>query len=376
MPDKIKILITGDFYAGGRIENLIQAGNYAEIFNDFLPIIKHNDIAITNLESAVTEADNTLSKTGPAIKSSPKTVEALKFAGFNTVTLANNHIMDYGVTGLNDTIQHCIKNDIQYLGAGNNYDEASKIQFISKQDKKLAFINIAENEWSTTHGKEPGANPLDPVSNFYTIQTAKQKADYVFVIIHGGHEMHSLPSLQMKKTYRFFVDAGASAVIGHHTHCVSGFEMYKNSPIFYSLGNFIFDNPHYRNSKWNYGMAVQFSIKHNGLTFKLFPYEQCNKIPGSFLLTNDKLYEFNIEFDRLSKIIEDNNLLTKEFDNYCRSVSRSYNAFLEPLSNKYLHALQNRGLFPSLLRDRKRKLLLNLIRCEAHRDVVMRLLKP
>ena len=108
--------------------------------------------------------------------------------------------------------------------------------------------------------KNPVVIPLIRSAVFYAIEEAKKKADFVVVIAHGGHEHYNLPSPRMKKWYRFFVDAGAHAVVGHHTHIISGYEVYKDAPIFYSLGNFCFDWEGLRNMEWNNGMLVEVKI--------------------------------------------------------------------------------------------------------------------
>lgn len=373
MASEIKILITGDFYAGNRINELIQMERYGEIFNDFLEIIQQNDLAIINLESALTEATIPIPKTGPAIKATPKTIEALRYAGFNLLTLANNHIMDFGERGLLDTIALCKEHEIDFTGAGLNYKEASKVFYKEIKNIKLAFINVAENEFSTTHGQEAGANPLNPVSNYYAIKQARNKVDFVFVIVHGGHEMYQLPSPRMKATYRFFADAGASAIIGHHTHCYSGCEVYNRVPIFYSLGNFIFDKPGQCNSIWNDGFAVEFVIGDK-LSYNLIPYTQCGEKAGIVLMGNQGKKVFEDKVTKLSQIIKDDELLEKEFNSYCNSVYEMYASYLEPHSSRLLHALRKLKLMPAFLSKRKKLLLKNLIRCEAHRDVVLKVL--
>lgn len=374
MDNKVSILITGDFYAGHRIENLIFEEKFSEIYNDFLPLIRESDIAVTNLESPLTDHNVPIEKTGPAIKASKKSIEALSYGGFNLVTLANNHIMDFGDRGLTDTLDLCNANKIDYVGAGMSNAEASRTLYLESKGKKLAFINFAENEWSNTHDARPGANPLNPVANFYAIAEARKNADFVFVVVHGGHEMYSLPSPKMKETYRFFVDAGASAVIGHHTHSYSGYELYNGSPIFYSLGNFIFDWPNKRNSTWNRGYAVKFSIDGSKLSFKIHPYEQGNDVVGVCRLGGEKLEEFQMHLSELNSIIQDDEELKRNFDNWCMKMSKSYNSHLEPYSNRYLQALQKRRLVPSFLTKKKRLLYCNLLRCESHRDVLLNLL--
>lgn len=376
MNQEINILVTGDFYGGNRIENLIKSEKYADIFNDFMHYSQHADLAITNLESALTLNDKPITKTGPAIKALPITINALKHADFNILTLANNHIMDFGKTGLMDTLALCEINNIRILGAGLNREDASNTLFKQVKGKTLAFINFAENEWSTTNGDEAGANPLNPVSNFYAIQHAKKQADFVFVIVHGGHEMFELPSPRMKETYRFFIDAGASAVIGHHTHCYSGYEIYKSCPIFYSLGNFVFDSVSKQNQEWYRGFAVGFNIKNNVLAYEIIPYKQCDEKPGVFLLNEDEKRQFTQRLNELSLIIQDDIILKEKFQIFCnKAASIGYNVLLEPHSNRMINYLQRKGFLPSFLSKRKKLIYENLIRCEAHRDVVLEILK-
>lgn len=262
----VKVFVSGDFCPINRTEKLIFEGDFNKIFNDLLPIIKQSDIAVTNLECPLTTNDLKREKSGPSLKASENAVDSLQFAGFNLVTLANNHIMDYGESGLNSTLSKCREVGIDYVGIGSNNQNARKTFYKLINGVRIAFINFSENEWSIAKDNSPGANPLNVILNYYDIREAKNNADYVIVIVHGGHEDYSLPSPRMKQTYRFFIDAGASIVIGHHTHNFSGYEIYKNSPIFYSLGNFIFDRGKMINSRWNRGLAVQFSLEK-----KIFP---------------------------------------------------------------------------------------------------------
>ena len=104
----------------------------------------------------------------------------------------------------------------------------------------IFIFNFCENEWSIAESDNPGANPMDIIDNANQIKYARELADYVIVIVHGGHEYYNLPSPRMQKQYRFYADQGADIVVGHHTHCISGNEVYKGVPIYYSLGNFIF----------------------------------------------------------------------------------------------------------------------------------------
>lgn len=369
-----RILVTGDFCPINRVENLVNEGNYAAIYNDFLSIIKGSALAITNIECPLTEAEYPMKKIGPSLKASIKAAEALSFAGFNLVTLANNHIMDYGDEGFLSTIEACAKQNIETVGAGEDNESARKIVYRMVGEQRVAILNFAENEFSTTTGDYPGANPLNLIENYNDIRLARENADHVFVIVHGGHEMYNLPSPRIRNTFRFFADAGASVVIGHHTHCYSGYEIYKGTPIFYSLGNFIFDYPGRQAWEWNTGYAIELNL-NSIIEFSIIPYVQCSDLPGVHLMDADNKLKFNDDIERLNRIISYENLLRIEFDKYCKTVKRMYLSFIEPHSITLLHYLRNRKVLPSMLSKKKKMLYLNLIRCESHRDVVSNILE-
>ena len=371
---EIKVLITGDFCPVHRLEN-IDASFVDSILGDFLPTIRSADLAITNLECPITSSKKRIEKTGPNLKGDEQAVDFLSHAGFSLCTLANNHIFDYGEQGLRDTFKVLKNKEISYVGAGENKEEAAIPYIFEKEGVKIGILNVAENEWSTTHNGQPGANPIDPVHVYRSISSLKPKVDYIILITHGGHEMYPLPSPRMVSWFRGFIDMGADAVINHHTHCISGHEEYNGKPIFYSIGNFLFDNPNERNSIWNQGMAVQLTLSKKTMNFSSLYFEQCNdEVKLNLLDLNDhrSLYQ---SIQKINNTIAQPDQLQTAFEEYVTKKKNLYNAYLEPYSNKYLIALRNRGLFPSLWRRRKKLLLENIMRCEAHRDVLLQLLQ-
>jgi poly-gamma-glutamate synthesis protein (capsule biosynthesis protein) len=337
-------------------------------------LVRIADIAITNLEAPLLKNGKAIKKTGPAIKASPETIYALKYAGFNLLTLANNHIMDYGELGLRSTLDLCQANGISTVGAGINYEKASETFYIEIKGIKISILNFAENEWSTTNGSSPGAHPLNPLANFYKIREAKEKSDFVIVIIHGGHELYTLPSPRMKLTYRFFADAGADAIFGHHPHCFSGYELYKNSLIFYSLGNFLFEPFSPVPKCWYHGLAIMLKIsKVSNVNFDLIPYSQSYPSTGIHLI-HDKI-NFLKELEKINSTINDDFLLQREFEFFVENkLSKLYKNYLEPMNSIIFRLLKKMGIKKTLLSAEKKRLYLNLIRCESHRDVIIHLL--
>ena len=370
----IKILITGDFCPINRIEDLASKQDYESIFNDFLQVFQGNDLNIVDLECPLTQTQTARPKTGPHQKAHPNTFQVLKHAGINLVAMANNHIMDFDVSGVEDTMTLLEENGIQTVGIGKSAKSAAKPFSKHIKDRKIAVLNIADNEFLSTPDGSYTCNFIDPVNCYYDIKDARQKHDFLIVIVHAGNEFYQLPSPRIKKLYRYFVDAGADAVIAHHTHAFTGYEVYNSKPIFYGLGNFLYDWPGKVNTSWNSGYAIRLSIS-NELNFEIIPLKQNNEAPGVFLLTNHEAEAFNETINRLNHIIQDDQHLEAEFQAYCKSVYPMYEAFIEPNLGKYIAALRKRGLFPKLLSSRKKLLLLNLTRCDSHRDVLIRMLK-
>ena len=167
---------------------------------------------------------------------------------------------------------------------------------------------------------------------------------------------------------------GADAVVSHHTHAFSGYEKYRSKPVFYGLGNFIYDWPGKINGDWNRGYVVRLTLSDQ-IDFEVIPLKQGNEEPGVFHLDREEHGIFNKDIERLNGIIADDEQLESRFMEYCESVFPMYDAFLEPYFGKYITALRKRGLFPKLLSKRKRLLYLNLVRCESHREVLLNLLK-
>jgi len=369
--EEIKILITGDFAPRLRVNDLIEKCDYDSLFGDLLNDIKKADISITNLESPLCDTPSPIRKTGPNLMAPTKSIEALKYAGFNMVTLANNHLMDQGVEGFKSTIQTCKKAGIDYIGAGINLAEAQRFKVIVCKGKKIAFINCCENEWSTTSGDEPGANPLNEIDIYYQIAEAKNSADYVILLIHGGHETYEYPSPRMKKLYRWFINLGVDAVIGHHTHCYSGREEYKGKPIIYSLGNFIFDHTQWRDNFWTIGCACVLSLTNNNLSSEIIPFHQCDSLVGLRKFDDLEIRDFTNKDKNKTSIITNDELLGKEYDKFLVSQKNMFEAFLEPFPNKIILGLKKFHIIKSLLRPSKRLLYQNLIRCESHRDILL-----
>lgn len=364
----MKIIIAGDYCERGRVSDVVATGSFDLLFDiEVCTTIQSADYAIVNFEFPIVVGEKTpIVKCGPNLKGTTKSVDAIKYAGFKCATLANNHILDYGGEALLNTKRYIEEAGIDTVGVGENLEEAKRILYKNVNGKTLAIINCCEHEFSIASYDAIGANPLSPVSQYYTIKEARDKADYVLVIVHGGHEHWQLPSPRMQETYRFFIDCGADAVVNHHQHCYSGSEIYKGKPILYGLGNFCFDiEPVKTDDIWNYGCLAEIEFTEKIIKHKLIPIKQCDDQVGVRMLNNAVFAKQQIE---LNAIISDEELLLQKTNDYYNHSMDFCKEIMNPTQNRYLKALQRRHIIPSPVHKEWLTVVQNFTLCEAHRD--------
>lgn len=370
----MRILIAGDYSPKDRVHHLIVEGKADGVLSSVKPIVEEMDFAIVNFESAVIAGkEKLIKKAGPGMFCSAASVNLLKEAGFDAVTLANNHIRDYGDEGVKNTLAALNDAEMSYVGGGIDINEAERVMYRQIDGKTLAIINVCEHEFSLASETQCGAAPLDVVKESRKIKSAKASADFVIVIIHGGNEHYQLPSPRMKNVYRFFVEMGADVVVNHHQHCYSGYEVYQGKPIFYGLGNFCFDWNGKRNSIWNEGFLLRLELD-DIIGFDLIPYIQCDEEPKVVLMNEGQKANFYKHIEYLNSIISDDRLLNKEYDAFCQKRKRSIICPFTPYLNSYVRIAAGRHYIPYLIPEKKLCGQINFIECESHRDVLLKVL--
>lgn len=371
----MKLLITGDFSPQERIVNLIDSNNTDSILADFKDHINDADLNITNLETSIVySGSQSVKKTGRNIGNKANVLVFLKQSGFNLVTLANNHFMDYGSISAEYAFNKLKESGLEYIGAGTDETVAS-LPFIYENDNlSVGIINACEHEFIGKHD-ETHCNTLDPIPLIEQIESLKERVNHIILIFHGGDEHSSIPRPNMVRLYRFLIDRGASIILNHHQHCIGGYENYHKGVIFYGLGNFCFDKASKRNSAWNYGYAVKLEVKENSIDFQLIPYSQCNNTPTIKILKGKELNTFNKKLNHLNQIIGNEDLLKSEYDKWLKNNKERYISYLSPYGNKYLRFLVRKGLIPSFIKGNHARVLFLMNSCESHRDAICRILE-
>jgi poly-gamma-glutamate capsule biosynthesis protein CapA/YwtB (metallophosphatase superfamily) len=241
-----------------------------EILNSATLLIGNQEIPLSNRGSVYTQKKWIL-------RADPRTVQSLVNAGFDIVTLANNHMMDYGPLALTDTLNALNEAKILHTGAGMNLKEAREPAIITTPDgTNFAFLaySLVYPEIFWANSSRPGTPYGDPSYFIPDIKRAKTLADFVVVSFHWSDELHYYPSNYQKAYGRQCIDAGASIVLGHHPHVLQGLEVYKSGLIAYSLGNFLFGS---NSSKTKDSMILAIDYDRTGLIqAKLYPVNTNN----------------------------------------------------------------------------------------------------
>lgn len=363
--------------------NLIFSGDFAPLiansqisddhFNSLKDILSSADLHITNLECPLTRAENAIRKTGPSIKGYPEAIELLKQAKVGIACLANNHIFDYGEDGINDTIDLCEGNGIDTIGIISRKDKRDHWIIKEIKGKRIGFLNYCEHEFSVRESGLLGASGYNPINAYYDINELRPKVDYLIVVYHGGNEYYPLPRPELKNDFHYIADLGADAVIGHHTHVISGFEMYKGKPLVYSLGNFFFPYEGESDS-WNEGILCN-SILGETIDIELIPVYQCKGSFKTVLMDNDQRGRIIKKMEKLSEIIIDDKLLKESWCNYAINIGKgvAYQMLYPTRLDKVIEKLL---FIRNINRERKKRLsLYNILRCTSLKQILIDYLK-
>lgn len=269
----MKILFTGD--VNFRHIEPVDSTMAKSILIEVQSYIADADFRIVNLETPLADRDKytPIHKAGPNLICMPENMAFLTSFHTDGVTLANNHIGDYGDGALRDTLSLLDEHHIRHAGAGENLTEAYKPMCFTKDGMTVAVLSVCENEFGLATDSAPGSAAYRPRALLRAIREAHAQADYVILCFHGGNEHNPVPGPMAVERYRLFCDMGADAVVAGHTHCPQGYELYDGKPILYSMGNFLFSSSTSKEQtdSWHYGSLCMLTIE-NGIRLELIPY--------------------------------------------------------------------------------------------------------
>jgi hypothetical protein len=260
------IASVGDMLLGDRAQKRLDKNGYTFPFSRVTPLLEA-DLLMGNLEAPITLHDERFMPSKKwSYKQEPPVAPALRETGFDVLTLANNHTLDFGPVGMADTIRLLDAEGIRVIGGGPDEDAAREGLIVELNGTRVGLLSYMEpygkyrqENWFA-EGDRPGAALLDAAVVKEDIARMRQQADVVIVHCHFGRNYRNETKYQ-KRMARTVIDLGADAVNGHHPHVAQGVEIYKGKPILYSLGNFTFGTGgRFPKDEQGYGLVARYIL--------------------------------------------------------------------------------------------------------------------
>jgi poly-gamma-glutamate synthesis protein (capsule biosynthesis protein) len=372
-----KALFVGDIVISGKPHGQFPSPAFSSIMKD-------HAICSCNFEAPIEGKGQPIKKAGPHLQQPANAVAYVEDAGFNVVSLANNHMYDYGPEALTATIA-AFKNAIT-VGAGMNFEEAYALKKINVRGINVGFLSFCEAEFgalTVNSINQSGYAWINhPKVNSLVIE-ARKSVDVLILQCHAGVEEVDVPLPQWKERYKELVRMGADAIIGSHPHVPQGWELYEGKPIFYSLGNFYVDLQS-NNPLWNTGLAI--SLTFNNADFESFDVIPIRRIygknpDGEIAINQDEHFQKHLnninsllQEPAYSKTIDD--IAIKLWNEYYRNY---YDIALRGIHGSVgFNSVVKRFIKRILSKksaDLNSALLLHNIRIESHRWIVERVLE-
>lgn len=233
------VIVGGDIMLGGRAKSSITEHGPDYPFAAVLPLLRRSPNVVGNLEGPFAEKARKLRRNF-SYRVTPFLASALTRAGVNVLTLANNHLLDCGRSGVLETLEILSREGLAPLGAGINQEEAHRPVIRQAGRWSIGLLGYYWNRRTAATADKPGS-AMDPAESLEAdIRALRDRVDRIVVIFHWGVPYLREPSAEDRAKARLAIDLGADAVVGHHPHVIQPFEIYHGRPIFFSVGNFAF----------------------------------------------------------------------------------------------------------------------------------------
>jgi len=339
------------------------------IGTELIDIFREHCFRLLNLETPLTDTASPILKSGQNFYAPTNTIEAIKLMNPSLLTLANNHILDQGVQGINSTIEILNKNSIHHVGVGKNLTNAVIPYILEKDGIKIGVYACAEHEFSIATETKAGANPFDQLESIGHIASLKSQCDYVIILYHGGKEYYRYPSPLLQKYCKKMADNGADVIVCQHSHCIGSFEKYNKSTIIYGQGNFLFDNSD--SEFWKTSLLLSVSFDGNVPKVNYIPIIKCDDKVR--LADKSQSNEIIKSFYERSEYILHDGFVVNEYKDHAKKMYSKY--LIALLGDNLIIRIMNKLFKRKLLNMMYSKIallkIMNYFMCEAHRELII-----
>lgn len=375
-----KIIIGGDICPTNCDLKKFVDGDTSMVCEELKETLKEADFSVANLETPLIKKQTPIDKSGAVFGNPPEMLTLVKNLGIDFLNLSNNHILDHGQEGLQQTIKSLKEREILFSGAGNNLEEASKPFMTSIKGKNVAILSYTEHEFSIAEKDSGGANPLDIIDFVNKIQVLKEKKAFIVLLYHGGKEHYKLPSPNQQRLCRFFIEQGVHVIACQHSHTGGAYETYMGGKIFYGQGNFIFDAQPLKKD-WLYkGFLIEIDVKEdNEFEASLIPILHRSfegEKNGIRRMNASEEEEYVLEFEKLNEQMQsDPTFIHESWIKQCLSLETTYLSILNGNGRLLRKINEKTGWLRSIYKGKRKLVAKNIISCETHREIVSTILK-
>ena len=372
--EKLTICLGGDIVPTKINEQLFVDGDGQGLLGDeLLNILTASDANIFNLETPLCDELDPIVKCGPNLHAKSACVNGLKAMHVTAMGCANNHTLDQGEKAMFHTKQLLMEQGIDVFGIGANLAEAVKPYIIEKNGHKVGIYACAEHEFTIATETKAGANPYDALYSFDHVAELKAVCDYVIVMFHGGKEYYRYPSPDIQRVCHHFVEKGADLIVTQHTHCIGCREDYLGGKIIYGQGNFLFEQSAFGNRRFYANGLLLKVVFDESVEVEELPVVLDEK--GYLSLAKDEVKELIMQgYRQRSTDILQNGFVEKEYQQFaCKTIEGylriPFGYINDNIIMRILNRLLGRRLYFWLLNRKHRLSMLNIIECEAHREL-------
>ena len=373
----MKLYIGADLVPTALSQAAFSCGDLTEIIEPrLLSLLNSADYRIFNLECPLIDGGTPMEKFGPSISAPTAAVSGIRAMGADLLTLANNHILDYGKDGLSTTRRVLESAGITAIGAGIGSERCGSYQ-LKKDGITVGIYACAEHEFSVTPEGEAGAVGYDPAVSLPLVTQLKESCDAVIVLYHGGREMWQYPTPQLRERCHALADAGADLIVCQHSHCIGCEEQWNNAKIVYGQGNFHFALEDEQEELWCTSLLLEVEVSADHLQLNYIPLQLKGKLLTPAVEEDAKAIRsaYTNRSAELAGGIADEKfqaLLAETAEHYLVGLSGNrFYRFSSRLWNKLTGGRYKKRKLEQMYAREDLLRLINYLECETHREMLL-----